>query len=244
MIDFHCHVDLYPNGLEVARQANKRNEFTLVVTTSPRAFYATSRVFGEFKRLHIALGLHPEIAQAKAGELDALVGGIERVKFVGEIGLDGSVQHRHSLELQERVFKAALSECRRQGGRIISIHSRGAEKRVIELLALTSNVGTPVLHWFSGGITALEDACRVGCWFSIGPAMLAGDKGRRLAVRIPRNRVLPETDGPFAKVHGQPLMPWDAIEVCGTLSELWGVSPEEVRAQLGENLQKLLSHVV
>lgn len=241
MIDFHCHVDLYPNGLEVARQANVRNDFTLVVTTSPRAFRATSRVFAEFKNLHIALGLHPEVAQTKASELDALIDGIGRVRFVGEIGLDGSAPHKHTLEIQERVFKAALSECRRHGNRILSIHSRGAERRVIELLALTGNVGVPVLHWFSGGVNALEDACRLGCWFSIGPAMLAGEKGRRLAERIPRNRILPETDGPFAKVRGQPLMPWDAIGVCNTLAELWDVDPDVARAQLDENLKGLLN---
>lgn len=241
MIDFHCHVDLYPNGLEVARQANRRNEFTLVVTTSPRAFHATSRVFGEFRRLTIALGLHPEVAQAKVGELDALIGGIERVRFVGEIGLDGSAPHRRSLEIQERVFRSALSECKRQGGRVLSIHSRGAEVRVVELLALAGDVGTPVLHWFSGGLATLEVASRAGCWFSVGPAMLAGDKGRRLASRMPMDRVLPETDGPFAQIREQVLMPWQAMDVTGVLADIWCVSVDEARDQLRTNLRRLLA---
>ena len=240
MIDFHCHLDLYPSGLEVARQANLRNTFTLAVTTSPRAYQATSRVFGGLKRLHVALGLHPEVAEAKAAELDALVSGIRGARFVGEIGLDGSTPHRGSLPVQERIFKAALAECAKQGGRVMSIHSRGAEQRVVQFIALAGDVGVPVLHWFSGALGTLDDACRLGCWFSVGPAMLAGEKGRRLAARMPMDRVLPETDGPFATVCGEPLMPWQAMDVSHTLAELWGIEASEARIQLAANLDRLL----
>lgn len=240
MIDFHCHLDLYPDGLEVARQTNQWNDFTLVVTTSPRAYHATSRVFGRLPRLHVALGLHPEVAEAKAAELDALVAGIREVRFVGEIGLDGSLPHRKSLPVQERIFKAALGECARQGGRVMSIHSRGAEQNVVQLISLAVPVGVPVLHWFSGALGTLEDACKLGCWFSVGPAMLSGEKGRRLTARMPMDRILPETDGPFAKVGAKPLMPWQAMDVSHTLAELWGVELQHARDQLSENLERLL----
>lgn len=240
MIDFHCHLDLYPDGLEVACQTNQRNDFTLVVTTSPRAYHATSRVFGRLPRLHVALGLHPEVAETKAAELDALIAGIRAARFVGEIGLDGSLPHRNSLAVQERIFKAALGECARQGGRVMSIHSRGAEQKVVEHIALAGSVGVPVLHWFSGSLGTLKDACKLGCWFSVGPAMLAGEKGRRLAARMPMDRVLPETDGPFAKVGAKPLMPWQAMDVSHTLAELWGVELQQARNQLSENLERLL----
>ena len=240
MIDFHCHLDLYPDALEVARRTNQRNEFVLVVTTSPRAYYATSRVFRDLPQLHVALGLHPEVAAAKAAELDALVAGIRDARFVGEIGLDGSPHHRKSLAAQERIFKAALEECARQGGRVMSIHSRGAERKVVQHIASVASVGVPVLHWFSGAMGVLEDACDVGCWFSVGPAMLAGEKGRRLVARMPMDRILPETDGPFAKIGAVPLMPWQAMDISHTLAKLWGVDALDARAQLAENVQQLL----
>ena len=240
MIDFHCHLDLYPDALEVARRTNQRNEFSLVVTTSPRAYHATSSVFRDLPQLHVALGLHPEVAEAKAAELDALVDGIRNARFVGEIGLDGSPHHRKSFGVQERIFKAALGECSRQGGRVMSIHSRGAEQKVVQHIALVASVGVPVLHWFSGAMGVLEDACKVGCWFSVGPAMLAGEKGRRLTARMPIDRILPETDGPFAKIGSVPLMPWQAMDISYTLAELWGVDAQDARAQLAENLQRLL----
>lgn len=240
MIDFHSHLDLYQNGLVLAHETNTRNKFTLVVTTSPRAFVATSRVFAGLENIKVGLGLHPEVASAKAVELDQLVGGVASVRFIGEIGLDGSSRFRTSLALQERILRAALAECTRQGGRVISVHSRGAAGRTIELLAQAGSVGLPVLHWFSGGLTELQAAIRLGCWFSVGPAMLAGEKGRNLASRMPIDRVLPETDGPFTSDGSEPLKPWDAWRVCSVLAEVWSMPPTEVEDQLMTNLDRLL----
>lgn len=240
MIDFHSHLDLYQNGLVLARETNTRNKFTLAVTTSPRAYVATSRVFAGLENIKVGLGLHPEVASAKAMELDQLVGSVANARFIGEVGLDGSVRFRASLTLQERIFRAALAECSRQGGRVISVHSRGAAGRTVELLAQAGSVGLPVLHWFSGGLTELQAAIRLGCWFSVGPAMLAGEKGRGLAARMPIDRVLPETDGPFSLVGSAPLKPWDAWKVCSELAEVWSMSTSGVEDQLTANLNQLL----
>ncbi|WP_338880036.1 Qat anti-phage system TatD family nuclease QatD [Achromobacter veterisilvae] len=240
MIDVHSHLDLYPDGLALARKVNVRNEFTLVVTTSPRAYQATSRVFGELRNIHVALGLHPEVLEAKFVELEQLVSGIKGARFVGEVGLDGTPKLRKSFELQQRAFQAVLTECRLQGGRIISIHSRGAAQQVIAALAAAGDVGVPLLHWFSGGVAELRMASRLGCWFSVGPAMLTSEKGRSLLAQMPMNRVLPETDGPFTEQNGVTLRPWDAWRVCTVLSEVWGMSLDEVEHQLRSNLTKLL----
>ena len=148
---------------------------------------------------------------------------------------------RKTIAIQERIFKAVLAECAVQGGRVLSIHSRGAAARTIEMLAQAGQVGQPILHWFSGGASELLAAIRLGCWFSVGPAMLAGEKGRSLAARMPLDRVLPETDGPFATEGGTPLKPWDAWKVCALMSKVWSMPEEDVAAQLKANLSRLLS---
>ncbi|MDN7569970.1 Qat anti-phage system TatD family nuclease QatD [Burkholderia contaminans] len=240
MIDFHSHLDLYPDGLKLAQEVNRRNEFTLVVTTSPRAYRATSHVFLGLENIKVGIGLHPEVAAAKQGELDDLIQGISRARFVGEIGMDGSPRFRGSLSVQERVFQAALAECGRYQGKVMSIHSRGAARRVVELLATAEHAGVPVLHWFSGGFAELETAVRIGCWFSVGPAMLEGERGRALVARMPLYRVLPETDGPFTSVGGIQLQPWDAWSVRVPLATIWGMQEDEVGEQLKQNLHHLL----
>ena len=240
MIDFHCHLDLYPDALALLPKVEQRNSFTFAVTTSPRAFLATSRVFSGLRHVHVGLGLHPEVAQSKVGELDQLVALIRHAPLIGEIGLDGSQRFKDTLPIQRRIFEAALIECQTQGGRVMSIHSRGAEAEVLEAIAHHQNAGIPVLHWFSGSQRELQTAIKLGAWFSVGPAMLRGARGRQLAALMPRSRVLPETDGPFTQDRGVPLMPWQAWEACEGLADVWGLPVPDVQLQMHQNLRTLL----
>ncbi|WP_312840862.1 Qat anti-phage system TatD family nuclease QatD [Delftia tsuruhatensis] len=239
MIDFHCHVDLYPDAFKLLPEINTRNRFTFAVTTSPNAYLATSKILKPYRHIRVGLGLHPEIAIQKAQELDLLLELIPVTRLIGEIGLDGSARFRNSLPVQENIFRAALEGCQTAGGKVMSIHSRGAERLVLEYLRGYPNAGTPVLHWFSGSLRQLETAIDQGCWFSVGPAMLRGEKGRRLAAAMPRNRVLPESDGPFSESVGRPLMPWEAWDICDTLPDLWGLSRSEVAHLMIDNLGRM-----
>lgn len=240
MIDLHSHLDLYANALKLLPEVSKRNIFTLVVTTSPRAWQATTRMFGCYDNIKVALGLHPEIVERKSDEIDLLISSVAQSMFIGEIGLDGSPSTRRSLPLQESIFKRVLAECEKQGGRVISIHSRRAASRVLDILEKYPLAGKPILHWFSGTVRELRRAALMGCWFSVGPIMLANAKGRELLGAMPVDRVLPETDGPFAIREGVPLMPWEACDIVLELERIWGVSSDEVRNQLHSNLKSLL----
>lgn len=240
MIDFHCHLDLYPDAQKLLPITAKRNVFTLVVTTSPRAWQATSQVFAGYDSIKIALGLHPEVVEKKVSERDLLVSFISKAKFVGEVGIDGSQRYQQTLPLQESIFQEVLTECERVGGRILSIHSRNAATRILNLVEKHCRNSTPVLHWFSGTIQEARRAKVLGCWFSVGPAMLRGAKGRAILQELPVNRVLPETDGPFTTNHSVPLMPWEAITITDTIAPLWGIPKDEVILQMKRNLSNLL----
>ena len=73
-----------------------------------------------------AVGLHPELVGERYQECELLETYIMESNFVGEIGLDGSSQHRTSWKQQVDVFQRALRCSQRLGGRVISIHSRKA----------------------------------------------------------------------------------------------------------------------
>lgn len=240
MIDFHCHLDLYPDAHKLLTKVAARNHFTLVVTTSPRAWQATSRVFAGHKNIKVALGMHPEIVEKKAAERDLLVSCITEVDFIGEVGLDGSVPHQRTAALQESILKDVLIESERCGGRILSIHSRNAASRVLELVEQHCVESVPVLHWFSGTVQETRRAIAVGCWFSVGPGMIRGAKGRRILREMPMDKVLPETDGPFVRNGSVPFMPWDAMTIVGSIASVWNTSARQVRDQLKDNLVVLL----
>lgn len=239
-MDFHCHLDLYPNALEVCNEAARRNSFTWLVTTSPKAYAATSRVLGSASNVLITPGLHPEIAQQRAGELQLLLQQIAGAVAVGEVGLDGSSRYRSSYETQLRVFSEVLSRCRELGGRTLSVHSRQAVKAVLDALEHHPGYGTAVLHWFTGSLAELRAAVAHGCWFSVGPAMFASAAGKALAARLPRDRVVPESDGPFAKVNGQAVMPWSGPDTVRHVAHAWGCSEYDAQRALDENSENLL----
>lgn len=241
MIDFHCHVDLYSDPQSVLRTCVERGLYVLSVTNTPSAWHGTATLAAGATRIHTALGLHPQLAAERAGELPLFRQLLPTVRYVGEVGLDGSPEHRSSWAVQLRVFSAVLDACAEQGGRILSVHSRGAATPVLDTLSAHRSAGTAVLHWFAGTGAELTRAIEMGCWFSVGPAMLAGAKGRTLASRMPRNRVLTESDGPFARVSGSTQHPWDVESTLIDLGRLWSLSPVETRQQVRDNLRALVA---
>ncbi len=240
MIDLHTHLDLYPNALDILARVNKENHFTLAVTTSPRAWLATSQVFKGHENIKVALGLHPEVADQKFDELDLLLSSIHKADFIGEVGIDGSSRYLKTFEKQELIFDSTIRECEKAGGRIISIHSRGAASKVLSIIKKYPSCGTPILHWFSGSITEVKAAIEMRCYFSVNSLMLKSKKGRDLASRIPSELVLPESDGPFATLNGKPIMPWEAMDVCSALSDIWNVSRNEAEQMVLTNCKKII----
>lgn len=239
-MDFHCHVDLYPDARSVYAESIKKMEFVWLVTTSPRAFEATSKVLPTTERILVSPGLHPEVADKKAGELDLMLRQLEYVKAVGEVGLDASAKYRPHFELQKNIFSAIVERCQSLCGRVLSIHSRAAAKEILDILEQFPEFGTAVLHWFTDSAQQLRRANALGCWFSIGPAMLESANGRRLAALMPRERVVAESDGPFARVGGTAVMPWQAREVAVVLAVFWGVSPLTAAETLRTNGCRLI----
>lgn len=241
MIDLHCHLDLYPNAKEIAAACKKRGIYVLSVTTTPSAWQGTEALAKDAPRIRTALGLHPQLAHERIGELPLFEKLLPNTRYVGEIGLDGAPEFKAHWDKQITVFDHILLQCSKIGDRILSIHSRKATKAVLDRVEVYHNVGTFILHWFSGSQQELERAIELGCWFSVGPAMLTSAKGRALAQRMPMDRVLTETDGPFAQIAGSSLLPWQANLSYEALSRAWSVDEKAVENQILKNLNQLVS---
>lgn len=241
MIDFHCHLDLYPDPVAVIKQADKEGVYILAVTTTPQAWKINQTLTAGYKRVKAAVGLHPELVLERHKEVDILCSLMKETRYVGEIGIDGSLKNKSSIQLQQEVFKRIVSHCENLGGRIMSIHARNAVKEVLDVIEAHPKAGMPVIHWFSGTDAELERAIRLGCWFSIGPGMLRSNKGRNTAKIIPQERVLTETDGPFVRNASQPLMPWEVKEAEIFLAELWRTGIDNARLIIQNNFRTLIS---
>ena len=240
MIDFHCHLDLYPNPQAVRDECVRRGLYVLSVTTTPMAWKGTLALTEKAPHIPTGLGLHPQLAHERQEELKLFDNILPETHYVGEIGLDGAAEFRAHWQSQVIVFEHILAKCCSAGGRIMSLHSRRASGAVLDRIETFSEAGSPILHWFSGSLHDLDRAVKLGCWFSIGPAMLVSEKGRRLAARMPCERVLTESDGPFAQLNGKPVMPWQVENALGALGQIWSLPIEDVNQRIHSNLQDLL----
>lgn len=239
MIDFHCHLDLYPNSAKVVEDCRIRGLYVLSVTNTPSAWVGTKALAGDSPRITTALGLHPQIAHERQSELSLFDELLPKVSYVGEIGLDGAPEFRRHWECQTTVFEHILAKCAGAGGRVMTLHSRRAGRAVLDRLEKFPNAGIPVLHWFSGNFRDVDRAINLGCWFSVGPAMLRSKQGRAITQRLPHERVLTESDGPFARINGEPLMPWQVDSAVIELSKIWSLPSDEIKDVLDRNLATL-----
>lgn len=241
MIDFHCHLDLYKDPIALLPEVKRLSKFVLAVTTSPKAWAKTSKVFQDIDCVTTAIGLHPEILAKRINERYDLITGIRKTLFVGEVGIDGSPQYADSIKLQEKVLGDIIQESENCGGRILSIHSRNAATKVLDIVERYSGKSIVVLHWFSGAANELDRAIELEAWFSVNPIMASSNKGAGAISKIPLSRLLPETDAPFAQTKGIPYMPWDTSIVTRQLATIFDMDVSDVNQVMRGNLNRLLS---
>ena len=152
-----------------------------------------------------------------------------RVVGVGETGLDFYRDYA-TLAEQESAFDRQIEIARRKELTLI-IHVREAEERVLEIVAAAGGVHG-VWHCFSGTAEHARRALDLGLYLGIGgPVTFKRSDRRELLARIPRDRVVLETDCPFLAPHphrGRRNEPSYLTLIRKAVAEAWGVAEEEV----------------
>lgn len=238
MLDSHCHLDRFKNPETVAAQAAGRGVFIVAMTNLPSHFEAGLQHARQLKRVRLSLGLHPLAAADHAREIGAFERCLPSTTFVGEIGLDFS---RHGKATAERQVESFRHVIRLVAGKakVLSLHSRGAEAAVLDVLKEHGVTGA-VFHWYTGSIRTLDEILQAGHLLSVNPAMISGERGRAVVRRIPRERLLTETDGPHVFVNEAPAMPWHVGLVEEFVAREWGSSQADVRRQVWANFTGIL----
>lgn len=151
--------------------------------------------------LYCGLGLHPWWVPSNAPDLaraldqfDAL---LEEADFIGEVGLDFSTRWVTTRAWQIKALEHIMYQWR-ECLLPVSLHCVRAYDDLLVLLRKTSGLSTgPIMfHWFSGTSDQLQQALKLGCYFSVSQRMLATKRGRAYVQAIPLNRLLLETDAP------------------------------------------------
>lgn len=134
-------------------------------------------------------GVHPWYAESTA--LSDMLPHMARAALVGEIGLD-SVWCDTPMAAQRRAFAAQLDWAAAHGKGVV-LHTKGMES---EIARQTQGFPHPVIvHWYSGGMDALERFLTQNCYFTIGPDVAVNPAVQAVARLAPDDRILFETDG-------------------------------------------------
>jgi TatD DNase family protein len=215
--DTHCHLDLGLNRLwnspEEALAAAAAVNVTRVVQIGcdlPGAKWAVTAA-QRFASVVAGVALHPNEVPSLAArrqlddalaEIDRLAGSSDRVRAVGETGLDHFRTGPDGHAVQETSFRAHIELARRHGKALV-IHDRDAHADVLRILDDVPLPDHVVFHCFSGDAEMARHCAERGWFVSFaGPVTFknAGSLRRALAA-TPLDRILVETDAPFLTPH-------------------------------------------
>jgi TatD DNase family protein len=237
-VDAHCHVDLFPQPQRIVQQAEAHCIYTIAVTNAPSVFAHTAGLAAGSKYIRPSIGLHPELVPSHRHELDQFRSHLAHTRYVGEVGLDYTTTDRDVRLLQRQVLTSIADWVSAAGDKVVTLHSRRAASDVMAVLKGVK--ARMILHWFSGTYKELDQAIAEGYFFSVNGAMMQSTKGRALVARMPKGRILTETDGPFTRDGTSPATPISVKLTVTLLAELLGLPPRDLQAQVIENFRNVL----
>lgn len=231
MIDVHCHFDMAQNPEKYISENEKRQIITIGMTNLPSHFQMGINHVRRYRYIRLSLGLHPLMAKEHVKEYTKFRQHINDTSYIGEVGLDFSREGFSTKEIQIKSFDFVL-DCIKTQNKILSLHSRRAEKETLEMLN-EKGIKNAIFHWYSGSLSTLRSIVNSGFYFSINSAMIQSDNGKKIISEIPKELVLTETDFPFLSNN-------DVLDVHIFLSKLWNVTEAESENIIDANFNRLL----
>lgn len=212
VVDNHCHLDiadgdwLDPRTALDAAAAVGVTRIVQIGCDLPGARWAVE-VAAEHNAIVAGVALHPNEApklaatgdlSAALDEIERLAGAHDKVRAVGETGLDQFRTGEDGRAAQEESFRRHIDIAKRLGKTLV-IHDRDAHDDVLRVL---DSEGAPerwVMHCFSGDDDFARECLDRGAHLSFaGTVTFKNAAHLRDALAVtPSDRVLVETDAPF-----------------------------------------------
>ena len=197
IIDTHCHFDMMPNPEGYISAKEKAGDIVIGMTNLPSHFkMGQSHLIG-YKHIRLALGLHPLLAAENRKELTLFKRLVDQTSYIGEIGLDFSTEGIATKNEQISVLWEVLATIKGKKKRV-SVHSRNAEKELLDMLC-EFEIKNVIFHWYSGPVDLIPAIIERGFYFSINESMCRSKNGQSIIGKIPREKILTETDAPYNK---------------------------------------------
>ena len=223
VVDNHCHLEMVLDGTEAwtterALDASAAVGVPRIVQIGCELDSArwSVDVAARHQGIVAAVALHPNEAPrlAEQGTFDEAWAEVsrlaqhDRVRAVGETGLDHFRTGADGRDAQERSFRLHVDLAKRLGKTLV-IHDRDAHADVLRVVDEQGAPDRVVMHCFSGDAGFAQHCLDRGFWLSFAGTVTFKNAGDlRDALRAtPIDRVLVETDAPFltpAPYRGRP----------------------------------------
>lgn len=249
-IDSHCHLDRLdlaalgtdlPGALRLARERGVGH--FLCIGVDLESLPQVLAVAEAYADVSASVGVHPLHLDSLEPEIERLVelAAHPKVVAIGETGLDYHYDKESPAD-QQRRFRKHVEAANRTGLPLV-IHTREARADTLRILR-EEKAGAGVLHCFTEDWATAEAALELGFYISFsGIVSFANARElREVAVRVPLDRLLIETDSPWlapVPYRGKTNQPAYVVEVAHTIAALRDMPVEELGRQTSGNFRRL-----
>ena len=245
LIDAHSHIDRYElvdeRALESALAEIAQYRIFTISNSMDLPSYRRNLEISEKCNLVLpTFGVHPWNAPEYVNRMQDLSEAVEQSPMIGEIGLDHYfVEDASTYPAQRKVFEYFLGAAEEQE-KTINLHTKGAEKEVLELLD-RYDIPRVIVHWYSGPLDIFREMVARGVYFTVGIEMLHSEHIQTIAQGIPSGRLLTETDNPGGPKGfiGEPGMPALLKDVVRGIAEAKETTAEAIVQTVHANLMEL-----
>ncbi|WP_242224240.1 TatD family hydrolase [Bacillus cereus group sp. BfR-BA-01380] len=250
LFDTHSHLNAeqFEEDLQevIARMKEAGVSYTVVVGFDEVTIKKAMELAETYDFIYAAVGWHPvdaiDMTEEHLKWLEELAAH-PKVVALGEMGLDYHWD-KSPKEVQKEVFRKQIRLARKVNLPII-IHNRDATQDIVNILKEenASEVGG-IMHCFSGGVEVAKQCVGMNFLISLGGPVTFKNakKPKEVAMEIPMERLLIETDCPYLTPHpfrGKRNEPSYVKLVAEEIARLKGLSYEEVAIKTTENAKKL-----
>jgi TatD DNase family protein len=249
LVDSHCHLD-FPElsgdmPAVLANMAAQGVSRALCVSVSLENFPRVLALAESHANLFASVGVHPDHREGEEPSQGRLVdlSAHPRVVAIGETGLD-YYRLTGDLEWQRNRFRVHIRAAR-QAGKPLIIHTREAAADTLRLMREEgAEQAGGVMHCFTETWDTARAALDLGFYISFSGIVTFRNANalREVAVKVPLDRILVETDSPYlapVPYRGKTNQPAYVRQVAEEIARIRGMSFEALAGATTANFENL-----
>jgi TatD DNase family protein len=255
LVDSHCHLDFPELAADLSGVLVRADAagvgLMVTISTRVRQFNALKDLVEAHDNVFCSIGTHPHNA---AEEPDIMIEELvelarhPKVVAIGEAGLDYHYNHSPR-DVQKKSFRTHIAAARETGLPLV-IHAREADADIARMLEEETARGAfPfVLHCFTGGADLAHRGLALGGYISFSGVVTFknAEALRDIALGVPSDRILVETDAPYLApepFRGRTNEPAYVVRTAARLAALRGISEAEMARLTTDNFFRLFKKV-